>query len=220
MKLYISWIIVWAVVVVESSWGLTLLLKRSKILVKGIESVYLSMIAVFSIAQSSMVWISTVAASAQIDDDVQNGGILLTIAFFVVQIVITSALLTALSAVVIFIFVAIVMKLYLSWIIVWAVVVVESSWGLTLLLERSKILVKGIESVYLSMIAVFSIAQSSMVWISTVAASAQIDDDVQNGGILLTIAFFVVQIVITSALLTGLMLYNLSCSRRACLGDS
>ncbi|KAL0792797.1 hypothetical protein Bca101_064174 [Brassica carinata] len=101
----------------------------------------------------------------------------------------------ALSAVVILIFVAIVMKLYVNWILAWAIVVVESSWGLTPL-KRSRGLVK----------VVFSIAQSSMVWISTVIAAS----DIGNGGKMWTNAFFVVQIVITSALLTVLMLYNLA----------
>ncbi|KAJ4888399.1 Uncharacterized protein Rs2_28147 [Raphanus sativus] len=112
----------------------------------------------------------------------------------------------ALSAVVILIFVAIVTKLYVNWILAWVVVVVESSYGLTPL-KRSRCLVKGMESVSLSMIVVFSIAQSSMVWISTVVAASEIG----NGGKLWTnVFFFVVQIVITSALLTGLMLYNLA----------
>ncbi|KAF8116991.1 hypothetical protein N665_0012s0008 [Sinapis alba] len=110
----------------------------------------------------------------------------------------------ALSAVVILIFIAIVMKLYISWILAWVVVVVESSYGLTPL-KRSRSLVKGLESVSLSMIVVFSLAQSSMVWISTVTAS-----DIENGGKLWTNALFVVQIVITSAVLMGLMLYNLA----------
>uniref|UniRef100_M4ECP7 Uncharacterized protein n=1 Tax=Brassica campestris TaxID=3711 RepID=M4ECP7_BRACM len=90
------------------------------------------------------------------------------------------------------------------WILAWGVVVVESSYGLTPL-KRSGSLVKGMESVSLSMIVVFSIAQSSLVWISNVTAS-----DIGNGGKLWTNAVFVVQIVITSALLTVLMLYNLA----------
>ncbi|CAN6848557.1 unnamed protein product [Brassica oleracea] len=63
----------------------------------------------------------------------------------------------------------------------------------------------GMESVSLSMIVVFSIAQSSLVWISNVTAS-----DIENGGKLWTNAVFVVQIVVTSALLTGLMMYYLA----------
>ncbi|KAL0685269.1 hypothetical protein Bca4012_052117 [Brassica carinata] len=79
-----------------------------------------------------------------------------------------------------------------------------SSYGLTPL-KRSRGLVKGMESVSLSMIVVFSIAQSSLVWISNLTAS-----DIENGGKLWTNAVFVVQIVVTSALLTGLMMYNLA----------
>ncbi|KAF3511633.1 hypothetical protein F2Q69_00006660 [Brassica cretica] len=60
------------------------------------------------------------------------------------------------SAVVILIFIAIVIKLYVNWILAWVVVVVESSYGLTPL-KRSRGLVKGMESVSLSMIVVFSI---------------------------------------------------------------
>ncbi|CAF2143198.1 unnamed protein product [Brassica napus] len=110
----------------------------------------------------------------------------------------------ALSAVVILIFIAIVIKLYVNWIVAWVVVVVESSYGLTPL-KRSGSLVKGMESVSLSMIVVFSIAQSSLVWISNVTAS-----DSENGGKLWTNAVFVVQIAVTSALLTVLMMYNLA----------
>ncbi|KAL0827556.1 hypothetical protein Bca101_051234 [Brassica carinata] len=94
--------------------------------------------------------------------------------------------------------------LYVNWILAWVVVVVESSYGLTPL-KRSRGLVKGMESVSLSMIVVFSIAQSSLVWISNLTAS-----DIENGGKLWTNAVFVVQIVVTSALLTGLMMYNLA----------
>ncbi|RID76164.1 hypothetical protein BRARA_B03150 [Brassica rapa] len=97
----------------------------------------------------------------------------------------------ALSAVVILIFIAIVIKLY-------------SSYWLTPL-KRSGSLVKGMESVSLSMIVVFSIAQSSLVWISNVTAS-----DIGNGGKLWTNAVFVAQIVVTSALLTVSMMYNLA----------
>ncbi|KAF2598667.1 hypothetical protein F2Q68_00011408, partial [Brassica cretica] len=96
------------------------------------------------------------------------------------------------------------LELYVNWILAWVVVVVESSYGLTPL-KRSRGLVKGMESVSLSMIVVFSIAQSSLVWISNVTAS-----DIENGGKLWTNAVFVVQIVVTSALLTGLMMYNLA----------
>ncbi|KAF8100852.1 hypothetical protein N665_0214s0013 [Sinapis alba] len=110
----------------------------------------------------------------------------------------------ALSTVVLLISVAIVVKLYVNWILACAIVVVESSWGLTPL-KRSKTLIKGMESVSLSMILVFALAQLCLVWISNVAASAQMDD-----GKLWTKAFFVVQIVATSAFLTGLMLYNVA----------
>uniref|UniRef100_A0A0D2ZWR5 Uncharacterized protein n=1 Tax=Brassica oleracea var. oleracea TaxID=109376 RepID=A0A0D2ZWR5_BRAOL len=110
----------------------------------------------------------------------------------------------SLTRMIILIFIAIVIKLYVNWILAWVVVVVESSYGLTPL-KRSRGLVKGMESVSLSMIVVFSIAQSSLVWISNVTAS-----DIENGGKLWTNAVFVVQIVVTSALLTGLMMYNLA----------
>ncbi|CAN6859285.1 unnamed protein product [Brassica oleracea] len=106
-----------------------------------------------------------------------------------------------LSTVVILISLAIVVKLYVNWILAWAIVVVESSWGLTPL-KRSKSLIKGMESVSLSMILLYAVAQSCFVWISTVAASAHMDD-----GKLWTKAFFVFQIVVTSAVLTVLMLY-------------
>ncbi|CDY09332.1 BnaA02g26780D [Brassica napus] len=96
------------------------------------------------------------------------------------------------------------LELYVNWIVAWVVVVVESSYGLTPL-KRSGSLVKGMESVSLSMIVVFSIAQSSLVWISNVTAS-----DSENGGKLWTNAVFVVQIAVTSALLTVLMMYNLA----------
>ncbi|ESQ32999.1 hypothetical protein EUTSA_v10005445mg [Eutrema salsugineum] len=117
----------------------------------------------------------------------------------------------ALSAVVTIISVVIVIKLYVKWILAWVVVVVESVWGLTPL-KRSKSLVKGMESVSLSLIVFFAITQSSLVWFSTVAASAQIDDDSGDGetGKLWTNAFFMLQIVITSAFLTLLTLYNLA----------
>ncbi|KAG2302022.1 hypothetical protein Bca4012_060349 [Brassica carinata] len=108
------------------------------------------------------------------------------------------------SPVVILISLAIVVKLYVKWILAWAIVVVESSWGLTPL-KRSRSLVKGMESVSLSMILVFAVTQSVFVWVSTVAASAQMDD-----GKLWTKALFVAQIVVTSAVLTVLMLYNVA----------
>ncbi|KAJ0252866.1 Transmembrane protein [Hirschfeldia incana] len=107
------------------------------------------------------------------------------------------------SPLVIFISLAIVTKLYSKWILAWVVVVVESSWGLTPL-KRSKGLIKGMESVSMSMILVFAVAQACFVWVSTVAAS--MDDD----GKMWTKAFFVVQIVVTSAVLTVLMLYNVA----------
>ena len=109
-----------------------------------------------------------------------------------------------LSTVVMFISLAIVVKLYVKWILAWAIVVVESSWGFTPL-KRSKSLIKGMESVSLSMILLYAVAQSCFVWISIVAASAQMDD-----GKLWTKAFFVFQIVVTSAVLTVLMLYNVA----------
>ncbi|XP_010514098.1 PREDICTED: uncharacterized protein LOC104790100 [Camelina sativa] len=99
-----------------------------------------------------------------------------------------------------------VVKLYVDWILAWVVVVVESAWGLAPL-KRSKSLVKGMKSVSLSIIFFFATTESVLVWISTVAASAQLDDD---GGKLWPNAFFVLQIVITSAVLTLLMLYNLA----------
>jgi hypothetical protein len=114
--------------------------------------------------------------------------------------------------VVMLIWIAIVIKLSVNWILAWVVVVVESAWGLTPL-KRSKSLVEGMKSVSLSLIFFFAVTQSILVWISTVAASAQIDDgDNGNGetGKLWTNAFFVLQIVITSAFLTILTLYNLA----------
>ncbi|CAH8374587.1 unnamed protein product [Eruca vesicaria subsp. sativa] len=110
----------------------------------------------------------------------------------------------ALSAVVTLIFIAIVIKLYVNWILAWVIVVVESSYGFTPL-KRSKSLVNGMESVSLSMIVVFSIAQSCLVLISNITAY-----DIEDGGKIWTNAVFVFQIVVTSALLTGLMLYNLA----------
>ncbi|KAG7563410.1 hypothetical protein ISN44_As10g002190 [Arabidopsis suecica] len=104
--------------------------------------------------------------------------------------------------------IAIAIKLYVNWILAWVVVVVESAWGLTPL-KRSKSLVKGMKSVSLSIIFFFASTESILVWISTLAASAQLNDD-ENGGKLWTNAFFVVQIVITSAFLTLLTLYNLA----------
>ncbi|CAE6065179.1 unnamed protein product [Arabidopsis arenosa] len=104
--------------------------------------------------------------------------------------------------------IAIAIKLYVNWILAWVVVVVESDWGLTPL-KRSKSLVKGMKSVSLSIIFFFASTESILVWISTLAASAQLNDD-ENGGKLWTNAFFVVQIVITSAFLTLLTLYNLA----------
>ncbi|XP_010425120.1 PREDICTED: LOW QUALITY PROTEIN: uncharacterized protein LOC104710247 [Camelina sativa] len=115
----------------------------------------------------------------------------------------------ALTMVVTVISIVAVVKLYVDWILAWVVVVVESAWGLTPL-KRSKSLVKGMKSVSLSIIFFFATTESVLVWISTVAASAQLDDD--DGGMLWTNAFFVVQIVITSAVLTLLMLYNLAAS--------
>ncbi|XP_010502346.1 PREDICTED: uncharacterized protein LOC104779656 [Camelina sativa] len=112
----------------------------------------------------------------------------------------------ALTMVVTFISIVAVVKLYVDWVLAWVVVVVESAWGLAPL-KRSKSLVKGMKSVSLSIIFFFATAESLLVWISTVAASAQLDDD---GGKLWTNAFFVLQIVITSAVLTLLMLYNLA----------
>ncbi|XP_018457920.1 uncharacterized protein LOC108828669 [Raphanus sativus] len=103
------------------------------------------------------------------------------------------------SPAVIFISLAVVVKLYVYWILSWAVVVVESSWGLTSL-KRSRTLIKGMESVSLSMILLFAVAQASFVWVSAVAT--------YDDGKLWTSAFFVVvQIVVTSAVLTVLMLY-------------
>lgn len=104
--------------------------------------------------------------------------------------------------------IAITIKLYVNWILAWVVVVVESAWGLTPL-KRSNSLVKGMKGVSLSIIFFFASTESILVWISTLAASAQLNDD-ENGGKLWTNAFFVVQIVITSAFLTLLTLYNLA----------
>ncbi|CAH8383362.1 unnamed protein product [Eruca vesicaria subsp. sativa] len=103
------------------------------------------------------------------------------------------------STVVIVISLAVVVRLYVKWILSWAVVVIESSWGLTPL-KRSRSLIEGMESVSMSMILVFAVAQFGFFWISTVSASSgQMDD----GGKL----WIVVQFVVTSAVLTVLMLY-------------
>ncbi|EOA24337.1 hypothetical protein CARUB_v10017574mg [Capsella rubella] len=112
----------------------------------------------------------------------------------------------AFTMVVTVISIAITIKLYVDWILAWVIVVVEAAWGLAPL-KRSKSLVKGMKGVSLSIIVFFATTELVLVWISTVAASAQLDDD---GGKLWTNAFFVLQIVITSAFLTLLTLYNLA----------
>ncbi|VYS57053.1 unnamed protein product [Arabidopsis thaliana] len=104
--------------------------------------------------------------------------------------------------------IAIAVKLYVNWILAWVVVVVESAWGITPL-KRSKRLVKGMKCASLSIIFFFASTESILVWISTLAAYAQLNDN-ENGGKSWTDAFFVVQIVITSAFLTLLTLYNLA----------
>ncbi|VVB03964.1 unnamed protein product [Arabis nemorensis] len=92
-----------------------------------------------------------------------------------------------------------------NWILSWVVVVVESVWGLTPL-KRSKSLTKGMRSVSLSIIFFFRVTQSVIGWISKAAASAPIE----NGEIGWTNAFFVLQILVMSALLTLSTLYNLA----------
>ncbi|CAD5322761.1 unnamed protein product [Arabidopsis thaliana] len=82
------------------------------------------------------------------------------------------------------------------------------AWGITPL-KRSKRLVKGMKCASLSIIFFFASTESILVWISTLAAYAQLNDN-ENGGKSWTDAFFVVQIVITSAFLTLLTLYNLA----------
>ncbi|CAN8266657.1 unnamed protein product [Cochlearia groenlandica] len=121
----------------------------------------------------------------------------------------------ALYFIVMIIYIVIVFKLSVDWILSWVIVVVESAWGLKPL-KRSKSLIKGMKSVALSLIIFFGVTQSVLVWISTLAASAQFDDNNESSGggtgKLCTNAVFVAQIVITSAFLTVLMLYNLASS--------
>ncbi|KAL1192933.1 hypothetical protein V5N11_013466 [Cardamine amara subsp. amara] len=120
------------------------------------------------------------------------------------------SVLTTIVSIVVVIVIMIVIKLYVNWILAWVIVVVESAWGLTPL-KRSKSLVKGMKGVSFSIIFFFATTESIMVWISTtLAASAELYEDDENGGKLWTNVFFVVQIVITSAFLTLLTLYNLA----------
>ena len=103
--------------------------------------------------------------------------------------------------------IAIAVKLYVNWILAWVVVVVESAWGITPL-KTSKRLVKGMKCASLSIIFFFASTESILVWISTLAAYALLNDN-ENGGKSWKGSFFFVQNWITSALLTLLMLYNL-----------
>ncbi|KAL9298704.1 hypothetical protein AtEden1_Chr2g0224101 [Arabidopsis thaliana] len=103
--------------------------------------------------------------------------------------------------------IAVAVKLYVNWILAWVVVVVESAWGITPL-KTSKRLVKGMKCASLSIIFFFASTESILVWISTLAAYALLNDN-ENGGKSWKGSFFFVQNWITSALLTLLMLYNL-----------
>ncbi|XP_010523537.1 PREDICTED: uncharacterized protein LOC104801852 [Tarenaya hassleriana] len=127
--------------------------------------------------------------------------------FIGLEINFSSPYFLALCAVLAIVFVAIVIKLYVNWILVWVIVVVESKWGFTPL-KRSKSLIKGMRGVSLSIILFFVLIESVLIWSSSMASATQ-----QIGGSDTTRwrnACFIIQTAIASAFLTLLSLYNIA----------
>ncbi|VVB03963.1 unnamed protein product [Arabis nemorensis] len=100
--------------------------------------------------------------------------------------------------------IVVMLKFQVDWILSCVIVVVESVWGLKAL-KRSKSLTKGMRRVSFSILFFFAATSLPIGWISTTAASIPIED-----GRLLTIVFFVLQIVIVSAFQTFIMMYNVA----------
>ncbi|XP_057948003.1 uncharacterized protein LOC131143740 [Malania oleifera] len=94
--------------------------------------------------------------------------------------------------------------LQVNWALAGVVVVVESSWGIDSL-RRSTNLVKGMRGLSLSLVVFFGFFIGILVWISSSSSFGL--DGTSNGWRSLA---FVVQIVVTSALISLLMLHNLA----------